>query len=154
MAEPAASAIALDHGVEQRPPPLEGAVGPRAPADGHERVGPAPDSERPVARLDVELDDPGQLLELDPLQRVDVRLGLAVGGHALGERPGGVEPRRGRAPRAAPDHLQQVAEQPRIGLSASSGFMAMHACYGRLDSRASGGHAVSGGRAPTASSPA
>ena len=76
-------------------------------------VMPAPwcDGVEPAGVGDLELGHPGQLLELDARQRVDVGLGLAVGGDAVGDLagrvpgdagPGGRSSGPGRRRRACP----------------------------------------------------
>jgi len=101
-----------DHALEQRAPTVEGAVGPGAPADRDERVRLAVADRKPCLAFDVELDHPGELLELDALQGVDVGLGAPVGRHTLRQRPCGIEPGSCGAAGGAADHLEEVTEQP------------------------------------------
>ena len=68
------------------------------PADGGRQAGDVGD---------LQLGHPGQLLELDPLDGLDVGLALAVGGDRQGQAAGGVP---GDAA-ALPEQLGEVAEE-------------------------------------------
>ena len=105
------------------PPRFEGPQCPVAPA--HRNAG----QSAPVGRHrhagglhHVELRHPGQLLELDPLEGLDVVLRRAAGGHVEGERPGHLPLVGG----VGPQHVHEVTEQGLEGIPRVSWFRRRH----------------------------
>jgi hypothetical protein len=73
--------------LEQRSVGVERLLGPLRPGDRHDGDAPPGDRRRqPGGVGDLEVGDPGELLDLDPLERIDV--GFAGGGVAGGDRQG------------------------------------------------------------------